>query len=793
MKRFVCIHGHFYQPPRENPWLEVVEVQDSAAPYHDWNAAVAAQCYAPNAAARILDHSGAIARIQNNYAHISFNFGPTLLSWLQEHDPATYQALLQADAISLERLGRGNAMAQVYNHLIMPLASPRDALTQVRWGLADFRRRFGREPSGMWLAETAVDLATLQVLADQGIEWTILSPGQCARVRPPQGGWKDAPQGLDSRRPYQVELPGGGSMAVFFYHGELSRAVAFERLLGDGAAFARRIKRAFDHDPPEDQLVLLATDGESYGHHHRFGEMALAFCLDELSRDDEIELTNPTAYLAAHPPAWQAEILEHSSWSCAHGVERWRSDCGCAVDPGKGWNQAWRGPLRQSLDQLRDRLDVLFQQQGSVLFKDPWATRDDYTALLGPKPAMTWQGFLARHASHELSTKERVRAAKLLECQHWALYMFTSCGWFFDDLAGIEAVQNLRFAARALQLADELDGGGWEEGLLATLQHAHSNRPEQGDGRQVWQSRVAPARVGPRRVVAHAIISGVLGDEPPPTELYCYDLKTISHRHRHNLGLHVSWGRVEVWHQCIGEKRSYCYGALYSGGHDFSAWVSPADTDLSLTDLSQKVEQPLRLAERRTLAALLEERLGGPPYTLGDLFLEGRRALARRVLSRTLDGFRETARSLYQDGRGIMAYLRGIKVPPPKVYLAVAEAVLTDELVRILESLPPGPLPPQVGVILQRTRELALNLDSPHLARKLEAVLVRDLSLLIASPSDPAPADHACQILDVAQALELKLELWQAQNLFSQLRTELQNSGLPALVKELGRRLNFAL
>ncbi len=793
MKRYVCIHGHFYQPPRENPWLEVVEVQDSASPFHDWNARVAAECYAPNAAARILDQRGAIVRIQNNYSLISFNFGPTLLTWLEEHDPETYQALLAADRESLAARGRGNAVAQVYNHIIMPLAPPRDRLTEVRWGIRDFRRRFGRAPEGMWLAETAVDRGTLEDLAAEGIAYTILAPRQCSRIRPPGGQWRQIDHGMDSRRPYRVRLPSGRELTVFFYHGGLSQAVAFENLLEDGGAFARRILEAFDPDPEEPQLVMLATDGESYGHHHRFGEMALAFCLDRLAQDPSVEITNPAAFLAAHPPTWEAEVVEDSSWSCAHGVERWRSDCGCALDPGRGWSQAWRAPLRQALDGLGSRLSQLFLQQGPELFKDPWAARDDYVATLGGDPELSFEEFLARHQARELDPAQKVRAAKLLEAMRWGLYMFTSCAWFFDDIAGIEAVQNLRFAARALQLASELDGGGWEEEVLSVLAGARSNQPREGDGRQIWQTRVAPARVGPRRVVAHAAISGVMGDEPPPARLYCYYLRTAEHHHRHNLGLHLAWGRMQVSHRRIGQEQDYRFGALYAGGHDFQAWVAPADRAGDLSDLGRLVEQPLRLLERGALAALFDERLNGTAYSLGDLFLEGRRTLARAVLDATLSGYKETVRGIYESGHRTMAYLKSISVPPPRVYLAVAEAILADDLAVLVKHSEPGPLPDTVGQTLQRARELGVSLASPGLARVLEAALVRDLERLAAGREEEGSLRHAGQVLDVAEALDLKLDLWRAQNLFHHLREARGPRSLGETVLALGRRLRFAL
>ncbi|HEX6496813.1 MAG TPA: glycoside hydrolase, partial [Acidobacteriaceae bacterium] len=377
--RFVCVHGHFYQPPRENPWLETVETQDSASPYHDWNERITAECYAPNGAARIVDSKNRILRITNNYARMSFNVGPTLLSWMQDKAPLTYAMIRDADRLSQRQFGgHGSAMAQVYNHMIMPLASTRDRETQIVWGIADFEHRYGRKPEGMWLAETAVDLESLDLLARHGIRFTILAPHQCARVRPLSGAdapstviakdlttsadasevavmkarWKETPEAsVDTTQPYLVQTSPGHSIAVFFYNGPVSRAIAFDGLLNSGEAFADRLMGGFGEREGA-QLVHVATDGESYGHHHRHGEMALAYAF-QLIEEGDAKLTNYGQFLANFPPAYEAEIVENSSWSCFHGVERWRSDCGC--NGGRpGCNQKWRAPLREALDWLRD-------------------------------------------------------------------------------------------------------------------------------------------------------------------------------------------------------------------------------------------------------------------------------------------------------------------------------------------------------------------------------------------------------------------------------------------------------
>ncbi|KMY66651.1 hypothetical protein AAU61_16165 [Desulfocarbo indianensis] len=791
-KRYVCIHGHFYQPPRINPWLEVVEVQDSAAPFHDWNARVTAECYAPNAAARILCPEGTITKIVNNYRHISFNFGPTLLSWLEDKSPEVHEALLEADADSLKRLGHGNALAQVYNHLIMPLANQRDKLTQVRWGIADFERRFGRRPEGMWLAETAADVPTLECLAAEGIAFTILAPGQASRVKPPEKSWQDVRGGrIDPRRPYQALLPSGREIALFFYDGPSSRSIAFEKTLDDGHRLADRLLGLFDDRLGEPQLAHVATDGESYGHHHRFGEMALAYALELLNQDKRAELTNYAAFLAAHPPTWQVEILEPSAWSCPHGVDRWRADCGCALDSGRGWNQRWRAPLRDGLDQLNQRMAKLFETLGAELFQDPWAARDDYVQALPPQPRSAWHEFLKQHQLRPLSPEEEIRAAKLLECQRWALYMFTSCGWFFDDIAGIEAVQNLRFAARALQLAGELDGGGWENGLLTYLEQAQSNQLGEGSGADIWRRRVAPSRVGPRRVVAHAAIRKVMGDDPLPEELYCYRLETLQLRHRHNLGISLAWGEVRVAHRVLEETSQVVFAAMHSGGHDFLAFVSHIDNATDISGLGQELERPLRLLEKNQIISLLEKRVGGYRYALGDLFLEGRRILAQAMLTTTMDRYRETARAMYDANRDTMLFLHQISVPLPRLYTALAEAMLTEDIIAGLKANGLGPLPSDLGELAMQSRNLGLKLSAPGLNRALVEALARDLEQLLANPQDGDRLRRAAQVLDLAEALEVGLNLWRPQNLLYHLLSENEPQTIPPGLKDLARRLKF--
>jgi alpha-amylase/alpha-mannosidase (GH57 family) len=464
VSHYLCIHGHFYQPPREDPWTGRIEPQESAAPYSDWNARIAAECYTPNA------HAG-------NFERISFDFGPTLLSWLETHEPATYAVILNADRLGCERFnGQGPAIAQVYNHIIMPLANERDRLTQVRWGIADFRHRFGRQPEGMWLAETAVDIPTLEALAAEGIRFTILSPLQARRVRRTgEQQWTAMGRGrIDPSCAYECPLPSGRSIAIFFYDAPVSSAIAFDHILKSGAKLAGRLLDAFDDKRQGPQLVHVATDGESYGHHTHHGERALSRALAIFAAHPEIELTTYGQFLALHPPEYQVQVVEDSAWSCAHGIGRWCDDCGCRMSDGT--SQAWRKPLREALDWLRDELACMFEDRGRSVFSDPWAARDGYIDVILGRKSADVGGELAR---------------SFLEMQQFALLMFTSCGWFFDDIGGLEAVQNLRYAARAIELAKAITGVDLALALRERLAAAPSNDESLRDGRGVWDRLVA--------------------------------------------------------------------------------------------------------------------------------------------------------------------------------------------------------------------------------------------------------------------------------------------------------------
>ncbi|MEK7742865.1 MAG: DUF3536 domain-containing protein, partial [Elusimicrobiota bacterium] len=575
-----------------------------------------------------MDERGRILRIVNNYSRISFNFGPTLLSWLERKRPETYRAVLEADRESLSRFsGHGSALAQPYGHMILPLASPRDKRTQVSWGVRDFESRFGRKPEGMWLPETAVDLATLEELARAGILFTVLAPHQARRWRPLEGTEWLGPSGIDPSRPYRVTLPSGASIAVFFYDGPMARAVAFEGLLSNGEEFARRLCGAFSADAPGPQLVHIATDGETYGHHHRFGDMALAYALHHLETRCAVRLTNYGQFLAAHPPQWDAEIVEETAWSCAHGIERWRSDCGCQTGARAGWNQAWRATLRAAFDWLRDRLAALYEKEAAGLLQDPWAARDAYIRVLLDRSPESVAGFLEENAARPLSPEEKVRALELLELQRHCMQMYTSCGWFFNDPSGIETVQVLRYAARAVQLAEGLFGRGLEGEFLKRLQKAKSNLPEFGSARRIYETQAEPASMALADVCAHHAILSLFEDASSPPAA-CYDLEREGYLRLESGKARLALGRLRVRSRVTGESASFGFGALHLGDHNAAAGLRSFKDERSFLAARERL---LKTFERADLAASLSvlQRDFGRGYSLASLFKDEQRKVLR--------------------------------------------------------------------------------------------------------------------------------------------------------------------
>lgn len=726
MSRYLCIHGHFYQPPRENPWLEAIELQDSAYPYHDWNERITAECYGPNAVSRILDGEHRIERIVNNYAQISFNFGPTLLAWMEEKRPDVYRAILEADELSRVRFnGHGSALAQPYHHAILPLANSRDKRTQILWGLADFERRFKRKAEGVWLPEAAVDLESLDILAAEGVRFTILEPGQ-------------AKGSVDTTVPYRIALPSGGTLAVFFYDGATSRAVAFEGLLTSGERFAQRLVSRFPESDPEggsDRLVHIATDGETYGHHHAYGEMALSYALHHIESNGWAKLTNYGAYLATHPPGQEIGIRENTSWSCAHGVERWRSDCGCHTGGGPGWNQAWRAPLREALDWLRDELIPLYEEEAGKLFDDPWAARDRY---LLEKPT-------------------GVRALELLEMQRHAMLMYTSCGWFFNDLAGIETIQVLQYAGRVVQLAGHLFGEAIEEGFLSRLERARSNGGE--TGRELYEKHVRPAMVDLPEVAVHYAVTSLFQDYPSPARVYCYSVERRNGRVFQAGRARLSIGKALVTSDLTGDAGLLSYGVLHFGDHNLSAGVREGDEGYD--GLMAEVGKPFEHGDFAQVIRLLDRHFDGLSYSLRSLFRDEQRRVLDLILASTFEETEDEMREMYLQHAPLMRFLGSLGTPLPNALRSAAELVLNVDLRRALS----GPADPEeVQRLLDEAAGLGVDLDEDGLSYALERSLEELVGRLGETPMDADLLSRVDAVADLARKPPFRVNLWRAQN-----------------------------
>ncbi len=766
MERYLCIHGHFYQPPRENPWLEAIELQDSAYPYHDWNERISAECYAPNSVARILDGDNKIVKLINNYAKISFNFGPTLLSWLEAKAPDLYAAILTADRESQKTYsGHGSALAQVYNHMIMPLANRRDRVTQIRWGMRDFERRFKRAPEGMWLAETAADTETLELLADHGIRFTILAPHQAARFRPiGERDWT-AINGaaIDPSRAYRQVLPSGKSLALFFYDGPIARGVAFEGLLSNGETLIGKLLGGFSAARDWPQLMHVATDGESYGHHHKFGDMALAYALDQVQSRSIARLTNYGEFLARHPPTHEVEIVENSSWSCAHGIERWRGDCGCNSGGHPDWNQAWRGPLRDAFNWLRDSLAAPWEAQARQLLKDPWAARDAYIDVVLDRSIESIERFFKRDAARKLTDGERIRALKLLELQRQALLMYTSCGWFFDELSGIETVQVIQFAARAVQLAEELFGDSLEDVFVDRLARARSNVDDHGNGRDIYEKFVRPARVSWERVGAHYAVSSIFAGYPRQASIYCYQTEQKDFQSFDAGKAKLAVGRVRLTSQITKESTDLSFGVLHTGDHHVNGGVRPVLSDEVEVYLAQELAEPFARADFTEVIRLMDRRFGASNYSLRSLFRDERRKLVERILAAALGETESLYRQIHEQRAPLMRFLRSINIPLPKEFLSAAEFVVNKDLCRVLDQEDIDA--ERVKSLVQAAKLEGLALDAATLEFAYRNNLERLAEKLSGAPT-PATLQRLNRALSLIPILPFWVNLWKIQNIY---------------------------
>ena len=760
--RWLCIHGHFYQPPRENPWLESIEQQESAYPYHDWNERITAEAYGPNAEARILDDRDRIIRIVNNYSSISFNFGPTLLQWMHEYAPDTYASIIAADRSSAARFGgHGSALAQVYNHMIMPLADARDIETQVLWGKRDFEYRFGREPEGMWLGETAVDTATLEALAAAGIKFTILAPHQAAAARRiGSEDWIEATGArIDTTRPYLCNLPSGASIALFFYDGPVSRAVAFEGLLKSGETFANRILGIL-RDDSRPMLAHIATDGETYGHHHRHGEMALAYALHYIQHNKLARITNYAEFLEHVPPEFEVRIAEKTSWSCAHGVERWRSDCGCHTGGQAGWNQKWRGPLREALDWLRDTLRPLYEAAAGELVRDPWSARNDYIDVILDRVGQI-DTFFEAHARTHLTPDQRVRALELLELQRYAMFMYTSCGWFFNDVSGIETVQVLAYAGRVIQLAQKLFDQDFEPEFLTRLELAESNDPESGNARRIYEEEVMETRVDLMRVAGHYAVDSAFGGGTPPS-VHCYNVKVLDHLRRTSGETQLIAARVKVSSRVTFESDIFTFAVLHLGGHNIAGGLRPFVDGPAYSDLVDQLTRFYEAADLSAVVRLLTAQFPVYPFSLKSLFKDRQREVLYRLLQSSVRKAEAAYRQVYQENAPLTRFLVAQDLPLPRAFMLAAEFVINHDLRAEFDAVDIDIA--HARALVGEASSLKVPLDKIGLAFALKRTLERLARLLRDQPDEIDTLESLANAAVLANSLPLTVDLWKVQN-----------------------------
>ncbi|MBE9126207.1 MULTISPECIES: DUF3536 domain-containing protein [unclassified Coleofasciculus] len=780
---YVTVHGHFYQPPRENPYLDTVERQPSASPFHDWNERIHHECYRPNAFARVLNGFGEVVEIVNNFEYLSFNIGPTLMSWLERYDVETYQRILDADRKSCERLnGHGNAIAQAYNHMILPLANERDKYTQIRWGKEDFRSRFGRDPEGMWLAEAAVDYPTLEALVAEGIKFIILAPSQAERCRllpteeNPDPEWHEVGGcQIDPTRPYRCFLDSGQYIDIIFYDGPISRDMGFNDVLRSSEHLAGRLSLAIHGDHRPSQLINVATDGETFGHHKRYTEMCIAHAFTQEFPYRNWTVTNFGHYLSISPPTWQVVLKPVTAWSCAHGVDRWQDDCGCGG--GGGWHQKWRRPLRNALNWLRDQLVPVYEDMGRQFFSDPWAARDEYIQVMRDRSPENIKNFLNRHSVAPLAPTEQIDALRLLEMQRHALLMYTSCGWFFEEISRPEGVQILRYAARALELAGEVAGIQLEQGFLERLTLAPSNVDCFKSGDEVYRQLVVSSQVTFKQVAAHYAITSLFASYPQHERVYCYDAHQLDYQLQRMGSLTLGVGHLQLTSQITWESANLVFAVLHLGGWDFHCCIQPFAGRRSYNELKDKVFEALKQASAAHTILAMNEMFGAQSFSLQNLFAEERHRIMRLLSKETLTRLDQLYTQVYRDNYGVLMAFHRDDLPVPKELQVAAEIALSNRCLYHIKMLDSEQGDPQNGLahlgeleaIAREANQLHCHLNLPKGKPTLEKLILRSLWQLLQdiNPERLGEEIHRIErLIEIGNELHLDLCLDPCQELY---------------------------
>jgi alpha-amylase/alpha-mannosidase (GH57 family) len=780
---YVTIHGHFYQPPRENPYLDTIERQPSAHPFHDWNQRIHFECYRPNAFARIVNEKNEVINIVNNFEYISFNIGPTLMSWLQNYDLEVYQRILEADRKSAARLnGHGNAIAQVYNHIILPLANKRDKYTQIRWGKTDFRHRFGRDPEGMWLAETAVDYATLEVLIDEGIKFIILAPSQAEQCRPitnqenSENQWHQVGGGqIDPTLPYRCFIPDGRYIDIFFYDGPISREMGFNDILKSADYFVGRLGQAIKGDHRSSQLISVATDGETFGHHKMGTEKCITYCCTTAFAQKGWTVTNYAHYLSISPPTWEVVLKPVTAWSCSHGVNRWQDDCGCGGN--EEWQQKWRRPLRDSLNWLRDQLTPIYEEVGKQYFNDPWLARDEYIQVILDRSLEKVEQFLSRHQVRQLSPAEQIDALRLLEMQRHSLLMFTSCGWFFEELSRPEGTQILRYAARALELAAEISGVQLEGEFIQRLAAAPSNIDKYQDGAEVYRQLVIPAQISLEQVAAHYAISSLFNTYPEQHRVYCYDSQQLDYQKQQLGALTLAVGQVRLASEITWESRHFVFAVLHLGGWDFHCCIKYFGGRSDYSKIKEQLFDSLNQASIIQTVLEMSELFGNQSFSLQHLFAEERYRIMQQLTATTKKRLDQLYTQVYRDNYGILLAFQRDELPVPQELQVAVEVALSHRCLKRFTGLEQSAENPdemfnhlsELAAIAAEANNLKCQLKIPEAQKTLERLIVQFLWQLLHA-GEPANLEADIHLLvkliEVGEQLHLELCLNKAQELY---------------------------
>lgn len=755
MNKYLCIHGHFYQPPRENPWLEAIENQGSAKPYHDWNERISEECYAPNAEARILNAERKITEITNNYSKISFNFGPTLLSWIQYKNPKLLQAILDADQTSQERFGgHGNAIAQAYNHMILPLANSRDKYTQLYWGIKDFEYYFNRKPEGLWLPETAVDLETLDMMSELGIQYTILAPNQLKQIKSFDGSdWQNE---FSIGTPYLQKLPSGREITLFFYDGGVAKAVAFERLLTQGEHFAHRLLDSFPSEYTENTLMHIATDGETYGHHHPYGDMGLAYALNYIEENSDVQLTNYAQFMEIQPPEFEVEIHENSSWSCAHGVERWRSNCGC--NNGKGWHQEWRGPLREALDWLRDKLIPVFEKSVRGLVKDPWDARNDYIDVLHDRTLL--DDFVKRHEKKSLNTEEKKTLIKWMELQRHAMLMYTSCGWFFDELSGIETIQVIKYAARVIQLAFELTHKDYEKEFIEKLALAPSNIAEYENGAKLYYKWVKPQCIDLYKVSAHLAASLPFTKYEEKNQIYCYEALLKNTNTAVAGKEQLITGKFLITSQITLDTLELWYAVFYQGDQNLISAIRTPNEDLK--EVEEKLQEAFNQGDTFEVVKIFENNFGSDTFSIRDLFYDMKLRIMKEIISSFLVDLENSYTQFFDNNATLINFISELQIEfPQSIYSAINSLINRD----IIFYLSPETFNIEnLTLLFDKAKKLNVILDTQTIAFAVNSLIKTNAEVIKDKVSDTKYIEELITFVNFIKKMPVEIDLWHLQN-----------------------------